>query len=589
MYTVFDFDVTMLGIIFMIIGIVGYIMFVAVYRMHNAALCAFASLAMFSGIHTLVTESDLSLVFVTHALSLSWFRHTYYISYFLFMAGFWAFMAHTPWLGLKWVSRLTWRLHVACAVAVLVFERVNDRLSARAHHYSLMLMAIGIGVYMIEAIKAIIRKNREARILGMGFAIFGMSGFFDILSTLQIFTFSQVPFIFRRVSYGTLGLLISLAYLLVLRYQSERRQAEDVIRKSEERLAGIIVALNDAIIMIDDQGLIVWMNEIATSLFGSNLINRAYPEVLSHVRKSGEPCPVKACFQDGHTHECEAELPSGDGHRRNFWCVTNVAARHADGSPKTVIHVVRDITDMKRLQTEAAHSARLASLGELAAGVAHEINNPISGIVGCAEFLADEYQEQATSPEMLDIIIQESHRIAKITGNLLSFSRKQPHLLKAVQMLEVIADAVELEAKLFQKNRITIALDLPDQLPAVMADRQQLQQVLINLLNNARYALNQTNKDEQKEKRVDIHCSMIRLQDRYYVRTTVSDNGPGIPENMLDKICDPFYTSKPRGEGTGLGLSISYGIIEAHKGRLFFESQEGSYTKAIIDLPVIME
>jgi signal transduction histidine kinase len=282
-------------------------------------------------------------------------------------------------------------------------------------------------------------------------------------------------------------------------------------------------------------------------------------------------------------------LTSGDGDRKIFWCITNVAARHADGSPKTVILVLRDTTDMKRLQTEAAHSARLASLGELAAGVAHEINNPISGIIGCAEFLAGEHEEGETPPEMLDIIIQESHRIAKITGNLLSFSRKQPHVLKPVQVQEVMADALALEAKLFQKNRINIKCDIPEQLPMVMADSQQLQQVFINLLNNARYALNQTTKNQQEEKIVEVHCSTILLQDRHYVRTSVSDNGPGIPEDVLDKICDPFYTSKPRGEGTGLGLSISYGIIEAHQGRLFFESQEGSYTKAIIDLPVIME
>ena len=103
------------------------------------------------------------------------------------------------------------------------------------------------------------------------------------------------------------------------------------------------------------------------------------------------------------------------------------------------------------------------------------------------------------------------------------------------------------------------------------------------------YALDQTNKDQHEEKRVEIQCTTILLRDRHYIRTTVSDNGPGIPEDLLDKICDPFYTLKPRGEGTGLGLSISYGIIEAHKGRLFFESQEGSHTKAIVDLPVIME
>jgi PAS domain S-box-containing protein len=577
-----DLDAAAVGITILIIGIVGYIVFLAVYWMHNAALCAFASLAVFSAIHLFVAQTVVFPAFVTHVLSLSWFRHTYYMSYFLFAAGVWAFIAHTPWIGWKSGSRLLWQLHVLCAIAVLVFERVNHRFSAVAYDSSLMVVFVGSGVYMIKAINAIIRNNREARILGVGLMILGIGGCLDIWGTLQIPIVSRSP-----LPWGMLGFLMSLAYLLVLRYQSERRQAEDVIRNSEERLAGIIVALTDAIIMIDERDRIVWANDIAKSLFRSELIDQTYTAALSHLQKLSEPYPVKACFQDGRTYECETELASDKGNRRHFWCVTSVAARHADGSPKTVIHVLHDITDMKRLQTEAAHSARLASLGELAAGVAHEINNPISGIISCAEFLADEYQGQGTPAEMLDMIIQEGQRVAKITGNLLSFSRKQQHVLKPVQMQEIIADALALEAKLFQKSRIIIKLDIPEQLPMVMANRQQLQQVFINLLNNARYALNQSNKAQQEEKIVEVQCTIILLQDRHYVRTTVSDNGPGIPEDILDKICDPFYTSKPRGEGTGLGLSISYGIIEAHQGRLFFESQEGSYTRAIIDLPVI--
>jgi signal transduction histidine kinase len=186
-------------------------------------------------------------------------------------------------------------------------------------------------------------------------------------------------------------------------------------------------------------------------------------------------------------------------------------------------------------------------------------------------------------------IIKEGHRIAKITGNLLSFSQNRQQLLKPVRMQAVIADALALTTKLFQKSQITVRLDIPERLPLVKADRQQLQQVLINLLNNARYALEHSHKTPREEKIVDIQCITIPLRDGQYVRTTVSDNGPGMPENILDKVCDPFYTLKPRGEGTGLGLSISYGIINAHQGRLFFESQEGSYTKAPIDLPVITE
>jgi C4-dicarboxylate-specific signal transduction histidine kinase len=253
------------------------------------------------------------------------------------------------------------------------------------------------------------------------------------------------------------------------------------------------------------------------------------------------------------------------------------------------VFILRYQSEMMALQAEAVRSAHLASLGELAAGVAHEINNPISGIIGYAEILTQTCKRHEIETEIPARIIKEGHRIAKITGNLLSFSQNRKQLLSPVRMQTVIADALALTAKLFQRSHITVRLDIPEQLPTVMADRQQLQQVFINLLNNARYALEQINKDQHEEKIVDIQCTTILLRDRHYVRTTVSDNGPGIPEDVLDKICDPFYTSKPRGKGTGLGLSISYGIIEAHNGRLFFESQEGSYTKAIVDLPVVTE
>ena len=449
-----DLDVTILGMLFMILGIFGYLFWIKLYRLRNTALFAFASSALFSGIYLLVAESELIQLVFDQFMVISYMCN---ISYFLFMAGIWAFIRHTPWIGLKPVSRFISRFHLLCAVSVIVVDLVSPRAVLLLGKVSFLLMAVAIIVIQGEIIRAARREPQEAKIFEIGAGIFALASVVDILAGLRIFTLSRVFY-----PWGQLIFLSSLAYLFILRYQSE----------------------------------------------------------------------------------------------------------------------------MRTLQTEVLRSTRLASLGELAAGVAHEVNNPITGIIGYAEILDSICQKQGTETDIPARIIKEGHRIAKITGIYSRFPRQRPQHLKPVQMRVVIADSLALTAKLFQKSRIAVTLDIQEDLPMVMADGQQLQQVLINLLNNARYALEHSDNDQHI---VDIRCAAVSLRDDQYVRTTVSDNGPGIPENMLDKICDPFYTLKPRGEGTGLGLSISYGIIEAHHGRLFFESREGAYTKAIVDLPVMKE
>ena len=226
-----------------------------------------------------------------------------------------------------------------------------------------------------------------------------------------------------------------------------------------------------------------------------------------------------------------------------------------------------DITEKRALEAETMRAAHLAALGELAAGVAHEINNPINGIINYGQMLIDEAEEQGRSDRIPRRIIKEGDRVAVIVKNLLSFARdaKEEHIPDLIH--EILADGLSLVERQILKDGIHVKVDVTSDLPRVRARRQQTQQVILNILSNARYALNQKYPGAHKDKVIEIRGEVTRGDGRKVVRLRFRDLGTGIPMTYLDKICDPF--GRPRGEGTGLGLSISYGIMKDHNGRLF--------------------
>jgi PAS domain S-box-containing protein len=574
-----NFHLTILSLLFIIAGLFSYVVFMKVYARGNYAVFAFATLATFSGVHLL---ADASYLFQYVGVQPRILTYVWNCAFFLFMAGIYGFCEFTIGIGRKWVYRLFWQFQVACLLLFVLCDLLSS-LTINPYWISVGGASLGILVGSFDTVKLLRQGNREARILSLGFGVSAVSGLLSMWSDWQV-TIYWEPY-----PYGLLFLLASLAYLLILRYQAERKSSEELVRRSEERLAGIVGALTDAITMIDAQGLIVWANAIAHDLFGGDLVNQNYQAVAIGDPNRKDLQAITACLQDGKPQEYELTFIFADGKRKDYWGMVNVAARQPDGQPGIVIQVLREITALKMLQTETARTARLASLGELAAGVAHEINNPINGIMGYAEILADESAEQGTSAEIPALILKESKRIAKIVRSLLAFAREQPRVFSLTRMQDILADALMLTAKLFQQSEIRIQLDIPSDLPLIMADGQQIQQVLLNLLHNARYALDHIPPEKKEAKILTITCQLFERNSRQYLRTIFHDNGIGIPATILDKICDPFYTTKPGGEGTGLGLSISYGIIKDHDGQLLFESQEGAYTKVFVELPVISE
>jgi len=236
-------------------------------------------------------------------------------------------------------------------------------------------------------------------------------------------------------------------------------------------------------------------------------------------------------------------------------------------------------------EAEAMHASRLATIGELAAGVAHEINNPVNGIINYAQLLVDKLAGGSREHDIAKRIIKEGDRISYIVRSLLSFSRQRKEGKKEVHLEEILSESLALTGTHMRKDGIMLEMDIPSNLPRIFANPLQLQQVILNIISNARYALNQKYPSSNELKKFMIKAIKTTIDDMPYVRIEFTDHGTGIPAAIVGKVLNPFFSTKPEGQGTGLGLSISHGIISDHGGRLSIESVEGEFTKVITTVP----
>lgn len=243
--------------------------------------------------------------------------------------------------------------------------------------------------------------------------------------------------------------------------------------------------------------------------------------------------------------------------------------------------VLHDVTESRRLQEQLLQSEKLAALGELTSGVAHELNNPLATVVGYAELLALDTQLPAGVKRKLTTIHQEATRASHIVSNLLSYARRSSPEKSFVNLNEVINAALEMRRYQLQNDNVRISTDFSDKAPPVWGDELQLQQVLLNIVNNAAQAI--TNWRGSGE--IRIWTRGATLSGHAATRVIIEDNGPGIAPEHLRRVFDPFFTTKPTGEGTGLGMSISLRIISNHEGLIWAESQLGHGARFIIELP----
>jgi signal transduction histidine kinase len=241
----------------------------------------------------------------------------------------------------------------------------------------------------------------------------------------------------------------------------------------------------------------------------------------------------------------------------------------------------------EEMQRQLYQSAKLASIGELSAGVAHEINNPLNGIINFAQLLKDEEKPRSEFEEqMIDGIIDEGERIAQIVRGLLTFARADTHELRRVPLSDAIETSIALFGRQFEKDGIVLEIDLEPGLPLVRADGSRLRQVVVNMISNAHLALKAKPIDPNERKlfRISAHRAG---KNGELVRVEFYDNGIGIKSADVGKVFDPFFTTRRETGGTGLGLSITFGIIRDFGGTICVESEEGKFTRFIIELSAV--
>lgn len=358
---------------------------------------------------------------------------------------------------------------------------------------------------------------------------------------------------------------------------AERDATAELVR-SESRYRHLFGAASDAIMTFDSLGRFTTVNgaaeqisgyaheELIGRFFGPLLAVEALPRALLEFRRA----------LSGQAGQFETTMVHKNGERRHL------TVSYACPQPsREVICMIRDATAEKQLQQQLMQSEKMAAIGQLVSGVAHELNNPLAAISAFAQLLMADPTLTVDQRHSADVVISEARRAARIISNLLTFARQHRAEKVAADVNQVLNDTLELRLYEMNARGIQVVLELDERTPPVtMVDVHQLQQVLLNLLTNAEQAMMEV---EGRRHRLTLRTRT--LED--VVCLEVEDTGRGIPAGAMHQIFNPFFTTKPTGKGTGLGLSISLGIVTEHGGRIWAENT-GAGARFVVHLPRVM-
>jgi PAS domain S-box-containing protein len=356
---------------------------------------------------------------------------------------------------------------------------------------------------------------------------------------------------------------------------TERKHAEHLLRQSEERYRrliavspyAILVNKGDRIIFANDQAIKLFGAVKADEILGKSPLDLFHPDYHATIREwihelleGRQLVPVieeKIVRLDGTPLDVEVS-----------------AARFVDEEGPAILIMLRDISERKRLQEQLRKTERIAELGTLASGMAHEIGTPMNVILGRAEYLLERVTDESVK-QGLQTIITQVERITRVMNQLLSFARRKAPERVALDLKQTIEDGLEMFQERLARSQIQVVTRFSDDCPTVQADWDQMSQVIINLVMNAVHAM-----PDGGTLRVGL------TTEKQMVKLTVGDTGQGIPRDVLKKVFDPFFTTKEFGKGTGLGLTVVKGIIEEHQGSIAVESEEGKGTIFTVRLPI---
>ena len=381
-----------------------------------------------------------------------------------------------------------------------------------------------------------------------------------------------------------------LRQILELGARSLLAAANAETERLEAEIAGLLDSIESGVLLLDEEGRIRMASDRLADILGieaRRLVEfGSIDSLIDRVsRQLQRPAETAARWREHALRGEEASWDEFELVRPSRKIVERFARplHRADGSRLGWLEVYRDITGQHLIQSTLLQTEKMAALGQLVSGIAHELNNPLTSIQGYAQlFLGRRTVLDRTSDAQH--ISQEAERAARIVKNLLLFARETKPERRAVNLNEVIERTLSLRAYELKIENIEVELDLDPSLPQALADAAQLQQVVLNLIGNAEQAIVMSRGEDALNGRILLRTTHLP-GDR--IALEVSDNGPGIPPEIVSRIFDPFFTTKPAGVGTGLGLSIVYGIIQEHGGEVTAESLPGRGAKLIVELPAL--
>jgi len=346
----------------------------------------------------------------------------------------------------------------------------------------------------------------------------------------------------------------------------------------------------DAIVGLDEQGKIVSWNKGAALLFGfsSGEVNGEPFSVLlpREKRLIGEDEVIlERIGKEEIVRNFELDCTTKSG-QRVIVSLTGSVLKDEQGTSIGKALIIRDVTQLKQYEQELRQTEKLSFIGQISAGIAHEIGTPLNIILGNAEYLMMDMNPDEKGNDELKMIIGETNRIAKLIQQLLDFARPKRMRTKAVDLNSEINEVLQLMKSQIDKSFIKLELDLRENLPLVFGDAAQLQEVFVNLIVNAIHSMENIRQNGNSSRPQLMIKTGIAEEADDVIEVTIADTGCGIPEENLQKIFNPFFTTKEVGKGTGLGLAITQRIVQDHKGKIFVESVVGAGTIFKLNFPI---
>jgi len=463
---------------------------------------------------------------------------------------------------------------------------------------SIISIIIGAGIHdsAIVLFPAIIivaslMLNKRIFIIFVSFSII----FISVIALAEIYGYF-IPNMIEQTDTGYD--LITILVILIIEAIAIRLLTEDLIkslfraRKNEEDYKQIFNNIQDIYFEVDFDNILL---EISPSIERLSLFKR--DELINNpipLDVVNNPEFFKIIRENGSITNYEMDLRDKDGANYNV-AVNAILVKGSNNENEKIVGSIRDITEVKKLENQLLQSQKMESIGILAGGISHDFNNLLTVILGHSDILLRTFKDPSVAKQIEEIHIA-GKKAANLTRQLLAFSRKQIYNPEIIDLNKLVGNIKNMILRLIEED-ITLEIDNESKIPNIEADPGQIEQIIINLIVNARDAINLKNYKQHKIKQIRIETKLVEIDKNYvkdhldsrersFVSLSICDNGIGIDKEIISHIFEPFYTTKSEGKGTGLGLSTVYGIVKQNKGFLNVESKPDTGTTFEIFWPV---